>query len=777
MSRISSRPARRRVRSSGWAIALSFVAAAAVAQRPHPILFATQVPLPYDFTAIGSVFGNHEGGLQEVGRGGDLYLLYPDNSLRNLTFEAGYGHPDLSVPGSPVGFQGSTSIAVREPCVHWSGTRALFSMVIGAPKWNQRYQVADYFWQIYEVTGLGQGQTATITKVPRQPLGVNNVSPCYSSDDKILFTTDRSFNGAGHLYPQLDEYEEAETVSGLWRLDPATGRLTLLDHAPSGDFTPVVDSFGRVVFTRWDHLQRDQQADSDYFDEQNGQPPTYGTFNWSSEAPGAVPLATRAEVFPEPRAVRTDLLLPHEQGHSFNHFFPWTVNQDGTELETLVHVGRHELHTYFDRAFNNDSNLDEFICGGNSCGRTNGQDLLNLLHVRERPNGPAGVYVGVDAPEFYTHSAGQVLSMPAAPGTPADDLVVTFLTHRDTKNFDDTPGPCHSGLYRNPLPLSNGATVAVHAGERQPGVPETRQAANEGTRNNPIARYKFRMRSLVPAAAPCAGFQKYGAALTPGIQRTLSWWDPDELVQHANVTMWELYPVEVRSRPVPPRPTVPIETVERNVFTAAGVALEGFRTWLRNQGLALVVSRNITRRALGDVQQPWRLRVRGPGGAVTAPGSGILYDVDFFQFYQGDLIRGLGGADSPRPGRRVLAQTMHSVPAGYNPPAPGGPPGSVRIADDGSMAALLPAHRAMAWHMTESDASPAVRERYWVSFQPGEVRTCKNCHGLNSVDQAGNPPPTNSPQALALLLQHWQASVPWIFGDGFESGDTTAWAP
>ena len=123
----------------------------------------------------------------------------------------------------------------------------------------------------------------------------------------------------------------------------------------------------------------------------------------------------------------------------------------------------------------------------------------------------------------------------------------------------------------------------------------------------------------------------------------------------------------------------------------------------------------------------------------------------------------------------VLGQRMHGVPDGLNPPAPGGPEGSVRIADDGSMAALLPAHRAMAWQMTESDAAAVVRERYWISFQPGEVRTCKNCHGLNSVDQAGNPPPTNSPQALALLLQHWQATVPWIFGDGFESGDASAW--
>ena len=83
------------------------------------------------------------------------------------------------------------------------------------------------------------------------------------------------------------EAAEGKTVSGLWVLDPATGRLDLFDHAPSGDFKPTVDSFGRVIFTRWDHLQRDQQADADHADEQNGDPPTYGTFNWSSEKPGS----------------------------------------------------------------------------------------------------------------------------------------------------------------------------------------------------------------------------------------------------------------------------------------------------------------------------------------------------------------------------------------------------------------------------------------------------------------------------------------------------------
>jgi len=299
---------------------------------PNPILFVTQVPIPADFTTIGSTFGNHLSGMQEVGRGGDLWILYPDGTLKNLTEAAGYGVS---------GFQGDDSIAVRQPSVHWEGTKAVFSMVVGAPE--EQYQWEDYYWQLYEITGLGQNDTPVITKVPNQPLNYNNVSPIYDTDDRIIFTSDRPFNGQAHLYPQRDEYEEAPVVSGLWSLDPATGNLKLLDHAPSGDFTPIIDSFGRVIFTRWDHLQRDQQADADNYNEMNGQPCDYCTFNYTSEAINSIPLfGDRTEIFPEPRA-DFELIGTNLSSHTFNHFLPWMMNEDGTEMELLNHIGRHEL--------------------------------------------------------------------------------------------------------------------------------------------------------------------------------------------------------------------------------------------------------------------------------------------------------------------------------------------------------------------------------------------------------------------------------------------------
>src|SRR6185436_299461 len=187
----------------------------------NPVLFVTQVPVG-GFTVLTSTFGNHQANPDVAPRGGDLVIRYPDGSLRFLTQEAGYGSS---------GLQGANAIAVREPCVHWDGDKALFSMIVGAP--TAQYQVNTYRWQIYEVSGLAQGATAVIRKIANQP-NYNNVSPIYATDGRIIFTSDRPRGGEVHLYPQKDEYESAPTVAGIFSLDEGSGDLVLLEHAPSG---------------------------------------------------------------------------------------------------------------------------------------------------------------------------------------------------------------------------------------------------------------------------------------------------------------------------------------------------------------------------------------------------------------------------------------------------------------------------------------------------------------------------------------------------------------
>lgn len=720
--------------SRGLALALLAIGSgSALAQQlPYPILFVTQFPVPGDFASIGSVFANHRGSVQYAGRGGDLYIRYPSGALRNLTQEAGFGN---------AGFQGANSISVRDPAVSWDGTKAVFSMTVGAT--TQRYVYVTSYFQLYEVTGLGQGQTASIVKVPNQPTNRNNVSPTYMSDNSIVFVSDRTRNGAPHLYPQLDEYESTPTPTGLWRLQPDIGKLTLLQHSPSGSFDPLVDSFGRVLFTRWDHLQRDQQADNP------GN--SLGAFNYSSEKSNGVPTTSYAEIFPESRGN-----APGVTGFTINHFFPWVVNQDGSDEETINHIGRHELHRYFERSFTDDSALIDFTAPPRN-------EIANILQMQEDPITP-GRYVGIDAPEFYTHASGQIVRLDAPPTTNPSLVQVTHLNARSNRGFydDGQPPADFTGHYRDPLPLSDGRMIAAHTAE-------PRSAGNDGSATSPDPRYKFRLKRLATGAnnhlAPVEN-------LTPGggITKSVSYWSPDDLIEY-NGPFWELSPVEVRPRTVPPATAFTLKAPEQAAFTQEGVNVEEFRSYLRKNGLSLVVMRNVTTRDRTDKQQPYNLRV--PGGTQTvAAGGGRVYDISHMQFFQADQIRGLGGANSPSSGRRVLAQTMHDTPTmAANLPNVSGPPGSVPIASDGSVALFVPASRAMAWHSTSPSGTPVVRERYWVTFQPGEIRACDGCHGVNQQNQATPPQSAAQNTALALrqLLARWRdRQVDLIFTDGLD---------
>jgi hypothetical protein len=690
----------------------------------NPILFVTQFPVRADFTTIGSVFGNHQSGLQEVGRGGDLWIRYGDGTLKNLTQTAGYGSTGAN------GFQDHNAIAVRDPYVYWDGTKALFSMVIGAPDLDERWLWENYYWQIYEVSGLGKDQTPVITKVPNQPANFNNISPIYGTDDRVIFTTDRPRNGAANLYPQLDEYEEAPTVSGLWSLDPATGDLFLMNHAPSGDFTPIVDSFGRVIFTQWDHLQRDQQADADKYDGAG-----YGTFNWSDESANSTALNDRTEIFPEPRAAE-EAVGTNLSPHTFNQFLPWQINEDGTSPETINHIGRHELNGYIPSSFTDDPNVQEYY---GQVSRFNQNEIGNFLQIKESPLNP-GTYFGIDAPEFRTHASGQIISMTAPPGLDADHISITYITHRDTESSTATPN--HSGHYRDPLPLADGTLIAAHTSQ-------TSDEANSGS-----SIYDFRLKTLTLSAN---GFYAANQPLTAGISKTISFWDPDTMVTYTGL-MWELQPVEVVARPRPAKFTSTLGLPEQQIFAQAGVDVTEFQSYMKSANLALIVSHNVTTRDDFDFQQPFNLKI--PNGAQTIATSGKVYDIQFLQLFQADQLRGIGGADSPRDGRRVIAQLLHDANVvKVQPPNPGGPASSVVLGQDGSMAAFVPAQRAMTWQLTDPSGVGVVRERIWVTFQPGEIRVCASCHGVNDKDQAGNPPPANQPQALLTLLKYWKTAI------------------
>ena len=718
------------------------LALATPAQLPNPIVFVTQVPIPADFSSVTAVIGGQQADMAGAGRGGDLWIRYPDGTLRNLTAEAGYGND---------GLQGANAIGVRDPAVDWTGTKVLFSMVVGAP---QQYQWIDWHWQLYEATGIGEGQTLHIALVPNQPAQANNIQGTYASDGSIVFVSDQSRNNQAYLFPQLDEYESVPTATGLWKLNP-TGNApaVILEHAPSGASNPFIDTYGRIIFTRWDHLQRDQQADAG----------THGAFNWSSEDPNAVPLDTDVEVFPEPRT--SDGVT---NGFTINQFFPWSMNQDGTVEETVNHIGRHELFKYFSYSLLADSNnLIDFEAPDNR------NYAENWLQMSEDPLVP-GRYVAIEAQEFYTHGSGQIIALTAPLGTPADQLAPPeYLTPFSTRDiWDNNPPADFTGHYRNAVPLSDGSMICAYAAQAG-------EADNLGSPTNPIANYMFRLYMLASVGGymRTAGDPVTGA----GITKSVSYYNPDILVSYSG-PLWELSPVEVRARTTPPMTAASMQAPETQAFAQAGVDASEFQNFLAARGLAVLVSRNVTSRDDADCQQPYNLRV--PNGVETVGSlqlpscsadpnlhpDGTVYDISYMQFFEGDLIRGYGGTTDPQPGRRVLAQPLHDAGAlQFMPPPPSGAPaGSVAIAADGSAAAIVPAQRAMAWQTTSPDGTPVVRERYWISAKPGEVRACDSCHGTNSLNQAGQPAPQNVPQALVDLVSYWRDHHDSVFASGFD---------
>lgn len=730
----------------------------------NPIVFVTQPPLPRElnssvsntFLSVVTLFGNQLADTAHAGRGGNLWLRLTNGGLLNLTRAAGFGTN---------GIQHGVGIDVRDPHIHWGGNKVLFSMVVGAP--TSANDNTKFHWQLYELTNLDAVIASTNTKpaivlVPNQPGNANNVNPCYATDGRIIFMSDTPYQGS---FSALDEYKGQPTITGTYSLDPATGDLKMLQHTPSGAFNPFIDSFGRLIVTRWDHLSQDPLAADDRLGIlNNGQVSLNGSFNFLSEALGAGTEATNIlEAFPEPRSFDTNgLAQAGVNGVNFNFFFPWALDQDGGNEEILNHVGRHELQTAISQSFTGDTNLVTFTnlasraASGVVSGNTNG--IASFLQIVEDPR-TNGLYWGVQSQDIAifggAHSAGQIIAMNGGVGVNPTNMVINNVTAPETFSPAGIPGRANNlGLFRNPLPLSDGNLIAAF-------TPKASNASfgfdtNAGTASLPLSQYSFRLMTLTNANP----YWTTNQPLTGGISNSFIYWDGALLVTNSAV-QWELQPVEVRARPIPKPAQSAIAPIEQQVFIEEGVDPATFQNDLAQRNLALVISRNVTARDAADKQQPYNLRI--PGGASSVANSGKVYDITHLQFLQADYLRGYsnGWNGLVQPGRRVLATPMHAA-TGFNYPSSkaGAPAGGTELMSDGSQATFIPANRAVTWQLTgTNNNNSVVKERYWLSFRPGEVRTCANCHGINAVDQVGRPSPTNAPLALHRLLQVWKTNA------------------
>lgn len=718
----------------------------------NPILFALVPPPMHTSTSFGhqmETFGNHLTSMTAAPRGGDLCLMDVNGTVRFLTAEAGFGIPSGQV-------QTEKGIAVRQPCVHWDGKRALFSMVIGGPA--KRYDVSyqNNRWQIYEITNLdevvNQGKVANIVKLPGQP-SYNNVSPIYGSDDKVIFTSDAPPFGLAHTYPCLDEYESTPINTGIFKLDPANGTVTHLSHSPSGDFDLFLATDGRILSTRWEHLKRDQQADETRFGSND-----YEIKTFESELASAKPIVAPQtkdgkpfadsrgvpyEVFPEALSAEDPTRDPNEPLHDFNEFLIWEVSEEGEGHQTMNHAGRHEFGgLYLAASKKNDPNLSENFSTitKNKYHGTVSSDA-GIFQLKEDPRpGQQGKFYGTWSREFKRFASGRIFEFTMPKGFNPQNLEIIDWTHPDIDNSSNS-----KGHFRNPVMLMNGTMLVSYATQSDLFSPST--------------TYHFQIAKMEKVSStPSNTEHKASDRLTgAGIERTIKYWGDPAQPLEAVVKMNEVDIVEVTTRQRPAKIPVHIEDIEKQVLQEEQVDENQLRLWMKERNLSLIVVRNATERDAADLQQPFNLRV--PGGVSTTPNGGKVYDISHLQIFQADLVRGYRAS---RPGRRVLATPLHN--STQNPSIestnlldPTGPQGSVKIGKDGSIAAFVPATRALTWQTVSPTKEPIVRERQWITFAPGEIRTCPACHGINGKTKAGNDIPQNKPEALRDLLRTWKS--------------------
>lgn len=263
--------------------------------------------------------------------------------------------------------------------------------------------------------------------------------------------------------------------------------------------------------------------------------------------------------------------------------------EDGTGEEFVNHAGRHELYGAIKKSFLDDANLIDLASGTRNF-------YSNFIQIHESPAVP-GRYYGIDTQEDATHAAGQIVSIDAGPAVNPEVMAVTNVTAK--LGFLGSPTGSNVTLYRNPLPLSDGTLMAV-------STPATGIDANtSGDPTHPASAYAFRLKTLKPQGALWVVDQILTGG---GSAASVSYFAAGQQIIY-NGPLWELDAVEIVARTKPAKLLPQVSGVEAGVVSGRQIDLALLQNWLRQNGLALIVSRNVTTRDDIDRQQPFNLKI------------------------------------------------------------------------------------------------------------------------------------------------------------------------
>ncbi|MGD0899822.1 MAG: hypothetical protein ABR915_18470 [Thermoguttaceae bacterium] len=125
--------------------------------------------------------------------------------------------------------------AVRDPCVSYDGRKILFS-----------YRKADSgYFNLYEINADGSG----LRQVTDGPW--DDIEPIYLPNDDIVFCSSRAKRWVNCWYTK---------VAHLYRCGPDGKNMFPLSANIEYDVTPWMMPDGRVLYTRWEYVDRSQRA-------------------------------------------------------------------------------------------------------------------------------------------------------------------------------------------------------------------------------------------------------------------------------------------------------------------------------------------------------------------------------------------------------------------------------------------------------------------------------------------------------------------------------------
>ena len=138
----------------------------------------------------------------------------------------------------------SSLIDIQQPCVHWSGTKILFSGI----------EHRDSSWRIYELN-LNTGRINQITytnrfidlsqfgKAASKFIKYDDIDPIYLPDGNIIFASTR--------YPTLSIYAGAQATN-LFITDSLGSYIYRITTERNGGEKPAIDpETGRILYSRW----------------------------------------------------------------------------------------------------------------------------------------------------------------------------------------------------------------------------------------------------------------------------------------------------------------------------------------------------------------------------------------------------------------------------------------------------------------------------------------------------------------------------------------------